>query len=52
MPNRRRIPHIQSQRLAVWVGMALLVAAFVVLYDAWDGRGGRKPPILGPILPW
>jgi len=34
------------------LGLSLLVASFVLLYDAWDGRGIGKPRILGPILPW
>lgn len=45
-------PIIADKTTAVVVGAALLVAGFVVLYDAWDGRGGRKPWFLGPILPW
>jgi hypothetical protein len=47
-----RRPYIRSKRVAVTVGLVLLAASFVVLYDAWDGRGGKKPLILGPILPW
>jgi len=45
-------PIIRDQRAAVAVGGALVAAGFVVLYDAWDGRGRRKPWFLGPILPW
>ena len=47
-----RRPYIRSKRTAVVLGLALLAASFFVLYDAWDGRGGKKPLILGPILPW
>lgn len=47
-----RRPLIRNQTTAVVVGLALLASGFVVLYDAWDGRGGRKPWLLGPILPW
>lgn len=45
-------PLIADKTTAVVVGVVLLAAGFVVLYDAWDGRGGRKPWFLGPILPW
>lgn len=47
-----RRPVIRDKTTAVLVGGALLVAGFYVLYDAWEGRGGRKPWLLGPILPW
>jgi hypothetical protein len=45
-------PYIADQGTEVVVGLALLVAAFVLLYDAFEGRGGKKPRLLGPILPW
>ncbi len=45
-------PMIKDQRVAIATGAALLVAGFAVLYDAWDGRGKKKPLLLGPILPW
>jgi hypothetical protein len=45
-------PLIAKQRTAVALGAALMVAGFVILHDAWEGRGGRKPWFLGPILPW
>lgn len=45
-------PIIRDQRAAVAVGGVLVIGGFVVLYDAWDGRGRRKPWFLGPILPW
>lgn len=45
-------PHFRSQTVAIVVGGALLVAGFACLYDAWEGRGKRKPLLLGPILPW
>lgn len=33
-------------------GLLLLVAGFVLLHDAYDGRGAKKPMVLGPFLPW
>lgn len=47
-----RRPFMRSQSAQVVVGLGLLAASFVVLYDAYDGRGRKKPAILGPILPW
>jgi hypothetical protein len=47
-----RRPLIRDKRTAIVVGSALLAGGFVILYDAWEGRGGRKPRLLGPILPW
>ena len=47
-----RRPLIADDTTAVLVGGALVVAGFVVLYDAWDGRGKRKPWFLGSVLPW
>ena len=45
-------PLIQDQSTAVVIGLGLVGAGFIVLHDAWDGRGGRKPWWLGPFLPW
>lgn len=45
-------PWIRNKQTAVVLGLALVAAGFAVLYDAYDGRGGRKPAILGPFLPW
>ena len=47
-----RRPYIADQGAEVAVGLALLVVAFAVLYDAFEGRGAKKPRLLGPILPW
>lgn len=47
-----RRPFIADKQTEIVVGSALLVVAFLLLYDAWDGRGGQKPRVLGPILPW
>jgi len=47
-----RRPWIRDKRVAIWVGLVLLFLGYVILYDAWEGRGGKKPLFLGPILPW
>lgn len=45
-------PVIGDQGTEVALGLALLAAAFWLLYDAFEGRGARKPRLLGPLLPW
>ena len=45
-------PWIRCQRTAVMLGGALVIGGFAVLYDAFEGRGKRKPLALGPFLPW
>lgn len=45
-------PLIADDTTAVVVGGVLVAAGFVVLWDAWDGRGKAKPWFLGPLLPW
>ncbi len=47
-----RRPVIRNKRTAVLVGLAMVAGGFVVLYDAYEGRGGKKPAVLGPFLPW
>lgn len=46
-----RRPWIADQRTAILVGLALFVAAVLVLYDAYERRGGRTPWPLRPFLP-
>lgn len=45
-------PLFRSAAAAKVTGAVLVVAGFVCLYDAYDGRGGKKPWFLGPFLPW
>lgn len=45
-------PVIRSKQASILVGGALTLLGFVILYGAWEGRGGRKPRLLGPFLPW
>jgi len=45
-------PLIADHRKGQALGLVLLVAGFVVLHDAYDGHGRRKPGVLGPFLPW
>jgi hypothetical protein len=45
-------PWVRDKRTSILVGGVLTVVGFVILYDAWEGRGGKKPRLLGPLLPW
>lgn len=45
-------PLIAHQRTGVGLGVALVVAGFIVLHDAYDGHGQKKPLLFGPFLPW
>jgi hypothetical protein len=47
-----RRPIIQSQTTAVALGVTLVVAGFLCLYDAWEGRGGSTPWFLRPVTVW
>ena len=49
---RVRHPVVKHKPTAIALGALLVVAGYVILYGAWEGRGGRKPLILGPFLPW
>jgi hypothetical protein len=46
-----RKPYIRDQRVAVAVGLVLFAVAVLVLYDAYDRRGGRTPLFLRWALP-
>lgn len=46
-----RRPWIRDQRAAIWLGLALFVAAVIVLWDAYERRGARTPLLLRPFLP-
>lgn len=45
-------PLIQSKTASIVVGGALVVTGMVILYDAWEGRGGKTPWWLGPLKWW
>lgn len=45
-------PYIASQSLEIGLGALAVVVGFCLLYDAWDGRGARRPWFLGPFLPF
>jgi len=47
-----RRPLIASKTTAVTVGLVLIGSGFYVLWDAWDGRGGKAPWFLRSILPF
>lgn len=48
----RRRHWIKDQQLELLLGAVMLGAGFLLLHDAYDGRGLKKPAILGPVLPW
>lgn len=47
-----RRPLIQNKGTAIVVGGALVAVGMTVLYDAWEGRGGKTPWFLGPLKWW
>ena len=47
----RRAP-VRDRRTCIVLGGAFTVLGFWFLWSAWEGRGGKKPLLLGPILPW
>lgn len=48
MPYR---PWIADKRVAATLGVVLFIAACLVLYDAYDRRGGKMPAILKAFTP-
>ncbi len=46
-----RRPWIKNQNLAIVVGLVALAVGALVLYDAWERRGGKPPLFLRPFLP-
>lgn len=47
----RRAP-VRDKRTCLVVGWTLTLVGFWFLWSAYEGRGGKKPLLLGPILPW
>lgn len=47
----RRAP-VKSRRTTLTLGWVFLLLGFWFLWSAYEGRGGKKPWLLGPILPW
>lgn len=47
-----RRPLVADHRRGKVIGFICLTAGFVLLWDAYEGHGQRKPAALGPILPW
>lgn len=48
---RRRRPFIANQGAAILLGVGLFGASCFVLWDAWEGRGGKAPALLRLALP-
>jgi hypothetical protein len=46
-----RQPWIRDKNTAIVLGLLLFAAGVIVLWDAYERRGGRTPLILRPILP-
>lgn len=44
-----RGPHFRDRATAIVLGVALFAAGSWCLYDAWEGRGDRTPPLLRPF---
>lgn len=47
-----RQPFIKNARTAKQLGWVLFIAGGLILYDAYDGRGGHAPWPLGIVLPF
>ncbi len=39
----RRRPWVPNRAVALWGGVAAYVLGSVLLYDAWENRGGQRP---------
>jgi hypothetical protein len=52
MPLRVKRAPVRDRRTCIVVGTVLTTVGFWFLWSAWEGRGGKKPWPLGPILPW
>lgn len=48
----KRRPIIGNARTAKLLGWVLFIVGGIVLYDAYDGRGGHAPFPLGAVLPF
>jgi hypothetical protein len=46
-----RRPWVANKTTAVAVGLLLFVAGMLLLYDAYDRRGGRAPWIIRAFIP-
>lgn len=46
-----RRPWIKNPTAAVLIGLLVFIIGAVILYDAYERRGRRPPPILRPFLP-
>ncbi len=47
-----KAPLFRDQRVAIAVGVLLVGAGYVCLYDAWEKRGKDKPLFARPLLPF
>lgn len=47
-----RRPWIRNRRLAIFVGVVGFVASCLILYDAYERRGGRSPWLIRMFAPY
>ena len=47
-----RRPLIKTQKIAILLGVLGFLIGSWFLYDAWEGRGIRTPPIARPFTWW
>lgn len=45
-------PLVADQQVAIGLGLVAFAAGWVLLYDAWEGRGQRTPRPLRPFTWW